>query len=140
MHLESCKNLPKNRNGFSIVEILITVVIIGTILVGVVSALYMANIASLQIYHKTIAVKAAEEEMELIRDLPFDNILTSSSSFTTSDFSSLINPVGTLTIDNPYGTDDMRRITVGVSSTLPNGRVLNTSLVTLVTRAGINQQ
>ena len=73
-------------------------------------------------------------------DMTFDNILALGSSFTAAGFSNLSNPTGTLIIDNPYSTDNIRRVTIIVGRTSPQGRFLSKTLVTLVTRGGINRQ
>jgi prepilin-type N-terminal cleavage/methylation domain-containing protein len=132
--------LDRNNNGFTLLEIMFAVLIVGIALVGIALAFSRSSIFITEIRQTSVATQAAQEEIEIIRDMDFDNILALGSSFTAAGFSSLNNPIGTLTVDNPYGTADMRRVTVTVTWTSPEGRTLSRSLVTLVTRDGINRQ
>lgn len=128
------------KKGFTLVEILVAVVVLGIALCSIACIFPKGLIFITEIRQTAIATQAAQEEMELIRDMAFDNILELGASFTAAGFSELNSPTGTLIIDNPYRTDDMRRVTIVVNWTSLQGRSLSKSLVTLVTREGINRQ
>lgn len=132
--------LEKNKGGFTLIEIMLAVLIVSIGLVGIAFVFSRGSAFITEIRETSIAMQAASQEMELIRGMDFDDILTLGSSFTTAGFSNLSNPTGTLCVDNPFGTDDMRRVSITVSWTSPQGRSLSKSLVSLVVRDGINRQ
>ena len=129
-----------DKKGFTLVEALTASVVlaIGLFVVGL--AIYAEFNFINQNREKAIATLAAQEEIEAIRGMPFDNILNLGSSFTTSGFTYLKNPIGTLTIDNIYGASNIRRVSVTVQWDSLTGRVLQKSLVTIMARNGINKQ
>jgi len=134
------KNPSLNKKGFTLLETIFAIIILSIALIAILSFFSANSFFIIEIKERFIAAQAAQEEMELIRDMAFDDILMLSSSFTATGFSSLKDPIGTLTVDNPYGIDDMRRITITVAWTSSKGRTFSRSLVTLVTREGINRQ
>lgn len=132
--------------GFTLVEALIGSIIMATGLFVVIAAI-SSQITLLNMdREKIIATLAAQEEIENIRGMPFDSILSlgSSSSFTASGFAYLNNPSGTITIDNSYspisGASDIRRVSVTVNWSSSTGSALQKRQTTLVTRGGIDKQ
>jgi prepilin-type N-terminal cleavage/methylation domain-containing protein len=128
------------NGGFTLIEVMFAVIIVSLALFSIAFLFAKGTIFVTEIRQTAIAIQAAQEEMELIRDMSFSNILTLNSSFIAAGFSNLKNPTGILTVDNPYSTDDMRRITVTVNWISSQGRNFSKSLVTLVTKEGINRQ
>jgi Tfp pilus assembly protein PilV len=133
-------NVLKNETGFTMVEALISTMILALSLFIVGLAIYAEFPVINQNREKAIATLSAQEEVESIRGMPFDTMLSLGSSFTTSGFSYLSNPVGALTIDDIMGNANIRRISVTVSWSSLAGGTMQKSLVTLVTRNGINKQ
>jgi len=115
-------------------------------LLAVVAAISSQITTLNQNREKAIAALSAQEEIESIRSMPFDDILNlgTSSSFTASGFVYLNNSSGIVTVDNTYGpissAADARRISVTVNWKSINGKTLQKTLTTLVTRNGINKQ
>ncbi len=113
----------------------ISVAVLGTLLTFTKSNQMMTQLREL-----TVADQCIKEEIESIRDMDYDNILTLGSTFNSDGFSGLNNVVGTRTIDDPFGDPNIRRITIDVTWDSPDGRELNLNRATLVTRDGINKQ
>ncbi|MCK4244217.1 MAG: hypothetical protein KAX20_01180 [Candidatus Omnitrophica bacterium] len=128
------------KKGFTLIEITLTILIIIIISIGIVSIFSYGFGISTETREIFIATQAAQEEMELIRDMAFNNIV--GGTFTTPGFAHLANPVGTVTVDDTYiaGEDDIKKVTVTVSWTSAQGRSSTKSLVTLITREGIDKQ
>ena len=129
-----------NKKGFTLIEAFVASVVLALGLFAVLLALYTEFTFINQNREKAIATLAAQEEIESIRGMPFDTILGLSSYFNASGFAYLKNPVGTLTLDNIYSSDDIRRVSVTVSWLSLTGRTLQIRLATLVTRNGIDRQ
>lgn len=130
----------KSSKGFTLVEVMITVLLLAFALIGTVAVFTNSSVYMAEIRQQSIATQALKEEIEEIRDMPFDTVTSLSSTFTSSGFSGLVNPVGTRTIDDPYSDNDIRRVTVSLAWESPQGRGMSSSMGTLVTREGINKQ
>jgi len=129
-----------NKKAFTLIEILSAVIIVA---VGVISvgALFFNSMYFLaEIREISAATQAAHEEMETIRDLPYSDLtaMGTSSSFTAAALSNLSQPTGTVTIDNIYSNDYIRRVTVTVSWVSLRGRTISRRLVTLVADGGVS--
>ena len=131
-----------NKKGFAFIEILCSILILGIALVSCALVFSKCTALGNELEESMVAVKAAQEQMETIRNTPFDTItaMGSSFTFTAAGFSNLNSPVGTGAVTNPDGTPDMHRVTVMVGWTSSEGRARTKSLVTQVTRNGINRQ
>lgn len=130
----------KNRRGFTLVEVLISVFVLAVAVAGTLLAFTKTNQMMTQLRELTVAEQCVKEEIESIRDMSYTAILGMGSTFTAAGFSSLNNAAGTLTIDDPFGDPDIRRVTVTVAWDSNQGRQLSIQQATLVTREGINKQ
>jgi len=129
-----------NKKAFTLVEVLISIVVVGIALVSVALVFSQSIFLLSEIRQRSIASEAVQDEMESIRNMSFGQILALGPAFVGPGFGRLTNPVGAVTVDDPFGVNDMRRVTVTVSWTSSQGVVLSRSLATLVTRDGINKQ
>jgi Tfp pilus assembly protein PilV len=128
------------KPGFSLLESLIASILLGAILFSLAAA-FFGGLALIDSGREvSIATASATEEMERIRDMSYSAILALGPTFNSPGLALLGNAVGAVTIDNPLGAADIRRVTVRVSWNAKNGRNMTRSLVTLVTRRGINRQ
>jgi Tfp pilus assembly protein PilV len=134
------KNKKKGRCGFTLVEVLIGVYIMAFGVLGVLLTLTKTSAFMSAVRQNAIATHAAQEEIEKIRAMDFTSLLSQGPSFTASAFNELKNATGTLTVENIFSSNDIRRVTVLVSWSGLNGQPVSKSLSTLVTRSGINKQ
>lgn len=131
-----------NKRGLTIVEALFATVIIGMCLFTIGLAIYAQFNFINQNREKAIATLAAQEQIEKLRGMPFDNILSlgSSSSFTADGFAYLANASGTTKLESIYGDNNIRRASVSITWTSAGGRTLQKQLVTMIARNGIDRQ
>ena len=144
MHSMPIKNLHGKR-GFTLVEALISSLIVGISLLSVGTALY-SQVKALNLNReKTIATLAAQGEIENIRGREFDSI--SNYTFDTTEAPGLIYlkkpPAlanrGSVTVSGVYSSD-IKKIVVTITWLSPSGKTLQSKLITLVARGGIDKQ
>jgi len=129
----------KNREeGFTFIEVLVTIVVVAVALMALLSVfIYGFNLLS-RMKHVAIATQCAQEEVEGIRNLTFDEILALGSSFTNESLILLENSSGVRTIEDSVG-GDIKKLTVSVFWTY-RGQPLRKDIVTYITREGINKK
>ena len=138
----------KMNRGFTLTEVMIAIAIFGIALIGTAIVFNVGPSSVRKTSEVTMAAQAAQQELEIIRDQPYGSILTMSTTFTTSGFSSLNSPVGTITIDTAFFTTSstIRRVCVNVSWTASSWGTSTTAskakvtLCTLITQEGIDKQ
>ena len=113
--------------------------ILSITLLGLAAGLAQGTALATDLKEKSAAVAAVQEEVELIRDMSFDQIQALGSTFSTPAMTSLNGATGQLAVDPSVGPD-LSRITVTVNWSSRQGRPLSRRLVTLVSRSGINKQ
>ncbi len=133
------KSLSK-KQGFTLVETLAAAAVLAISLLAAGLAIYVQFTFITRAREKAIASLAAQEEIESIRGMPFDNIINLGTSFTASGFTYLHNPVGALAIQNIQGDNNQRKVSVTVSWRSATGVDMQQKLVTFMTRNGINKQ
>ena len=128
----------KREDGFTFIEVLITIVILTVVLIALLSCfLYGCSILS-RMKQMAIATQSIQEELELIRNMPFNDILTLDTSFTNESLSFLENSSGILSLEDSAG-DDIKKLTVSVLWSY-HGRQMRKDVVTYVTKKGINKK
>jgi len=138
--LKASKAAKRCRSGFTLVEVLVSVLILATALTGSLLVFTKSNILISEIQQYAIANQAIKEEIEEIRDLTYAEVLVRSSTFTKTSMANLANAAGTLAIDDALSDDDIRRVTATLAWDSPRGRSLSVSSSTYVTNSGINRQ
>jgi len=131
----------KRKGGFTLIEVLITIFILAIVLMTLVSAfIYGYNLLS-RTKQVSLATQIAQEEIETIRNMPYDNILALGSSFTNERLSDLLNGQGVLAIEAVPGdtTGNIKKLTASVRWTF-KGQQMRKDIVTYVTREGINKK
>jgi len=128
----------KREEGLTYIEVLVTMVILGVALIALLSCfLHGFNVLS-RMRQTAIATQSIQEELELIRNMSFNDILTLDSSFTTDSLSLLEGSSGAVNIEDSLG-DDIKKLTVSVIWSY-KGRQMRRDIVTFVTRKGINKR
>jgi prepilin-type N-terminal cleavage/methylation domain-containing protein len=138
--LTRLQRIRHSRSGFTLVEVLVSVLILAVSLTGALLVFSKSNIFISEIQERLIANQAVKEEVEEIRDMSYASILALGNTFTTTSMDDLKSPVGTLTIDDALSNDDIRRVTATLTWTSMRGRALSTSFSTYVTNLGINRK
>jgi prepilin-type N-terminal cleavage/methylation domain-containing protein len=69
-------NKIKNQNGFSLVEVLVAILILAILTLGIYSLITMSIQISTENQHYVEGIAIANQRMEKIRNLPFDNVGT----------------------------------------------------------------
>ena len=124
-------SIKKITRGFSLVEILVTLFILGTMLV-ISKAIFLGAPVIQGAKNQDLALKIARNEVEVLRALGYTS-LPVSSSFTDSLLSSLSSGSGALVVsDFNLGT---KQVVVTVSW-MERGVAESVSLTTLITKAG----
>lgn len=139
------KYMPRKK-GFGLVEVLISVLIMGFSLFVLFGVFYAQAYIVGQLRDKIITTLAAQEEIEYIRTLPFNTIISSTSDTLpkpSSFAASLVNNnprLGVAIDDYLYDPINVRSVTVTITWRSARGNDVTRSLSTLMTRSGINKQ
>jgi len=132
-----------DRRGFTLVEVMISSILLGACLI-VIGASFVSGLSFIpNIREISIATMAAQEQLEINRNRSLDQIIAlgANYNFTTPQLNQLNSAVGTVTIDNPFGNNNIRRITATVTwNTSSSGTAVTRQLATLVTRRGLNRK
>jgi type II secretory pathway pseudopilin PulG len=128
----------KREEGLTYIEVLVTMVIFGVVLITLLSCfLHGFNVLS-RMRRTAIATQSIQKELELIRNLSFTDILTLDSSFTNESLSLLESSSGAVNIEDSLG-DDIKKLTVSVFWSY-QGKQMRKDVVTYITRKGINRK
>lgn len=114
-----------NKQGFTLIEVLIAMLVISIAVMGVLLTFTKSNQMMIQLRELSIADQCVKEEIESIRDMNYNEILNLTATFTAAGFVYLDNPVGTRVLDDPFADPDIRRVTVSVSWESVEGRQLD---------------
>lgn len=135
----------KKSKAFSLIELMVAMMVMGASLAGVLMLFSKGSVFIVQIESNDMVIGMLEEQVELIRQTHFDDIITNffpTSTFNSTGFIQLDNPVGQITVDYPFGStapnDLIIRVTVTLSWDSDSGRTLSKSLVTYVTSGGMS--
>ena len=123
------------KEGFTLIETMLSAIVLGIALIAFGVAFYGGFIFIDEARQISLAALEAQEEMESIRTMTFTNILNLRSPYTFT-VTGLASSTGTVTLDNIYGNDNIRRVSVKVSWTTRYGKQMTKSLVTLITNRG----
>ena len=135
---ETAIKIKKREEGLTYIEVLVTMVILSVVLIALLSCfLHGFNVIS-RMKQTAIATQSIQEELEIIRNMSFNDILTLDSSFTNDSFSFLEGSSGAVNIEDSLG-DDIKKLTVSVFWSY-RGRQLRKDVVTYITRKGINRK
>jgi type II secretory pathway pseudopilin PulG len=128
----------KREEGLTYIEVLVTMVIFGVALIALLSCfLHGFNVLS-RMRQTAIATQSIQKELEIIRNMSFNDILTLDSSFTNESLSLLESSSGAVNIEDSLG-DDIKKLTVSVFWSY-QGKQMRKDVVTYITRKGINRK
>lgn len=137
-HKNTAIKRKKREEGLTLIEVLITIVIITGILISLLGC-FIYGLSSISRMKQTaIATQCVQEQLELIRNTSFDDILSLGSSFTNESLTFLQNSSGIITIEDSFGSD-IKKLTVSVFW-IYRGKQMRKDIVTYLTREGINKK
>lgn len=129
----------KKDEGFTLIEVLITMVILGVVLIALITCfIYGFNVLA-RTRQTALAAQCAQKELESIRNMPFNQVLALGTSWTHENLAKLENGQGALTVQDSGLGEDIKKLTVRVTWTY-RGRNMRDEIVTYVTREGINKK
>ena len=129
----------KNKSGFTLVEAVMCIVIGTLILAAVADGLKAGSYLGGNNRYYIYGTDALMEELENVRNMNYDTFvaLGGSSTFTNTQLAKLPGGSGSRTIANSFGSD-IKKLTLNVSWDSRNGKTMNQSLTTYITRKGLN--
>jgi type II secretory pathway pseudopilin PulG len=135
---ESTIKRKKREEGLTYIEVLVTMVILAVVLIALLSCfLHGFNVLS-RMRQMAIATQSIQEELELIRNMSFNDILTLDSSFTNESLSLLEDSSGVISLEDSLG-DDIKKLTVSILWSYREIQ-MRKDVVTFITKKGINRK
>ena len=142
-------SIKRSEQGGTLVEVMITVLILSIAIVGTIAVFAQCNIFVNEVREQFFVNNALNEGMEEIRGMPYldlnpedpTNPLTPPAEFDASGLSSLNNATGSITVDDTiFSNDKIVKVTLTVNWTGIRGILMSKSLAAYVTDNGINKQ
>lgn len=134
----SANKRKKTEEGLTYIEVLVTMVILAVVLVALLSCfLHGFNVLS-RMRQMAIATQSIQEELERIRNMSYNDVLTLGSSFTNESLSLLENGSGVLSLEDSLGVD-IKKLTVSVLWSYRETQ-MRKDVVTYITKKGINRK
>ncbi len=132
------QNQENPQKGFSLIEVLIAVFILGIVSMTLVSVFMYGFNSVYKTRMVSLATQIAQEEIELVRNMNYDDILLLQSTFTHDSLSELVNGAGEVIIESGPG-DDIKKLTISVTWVY-RGTNMRKDVVTFITREGVNKK
>ena len=136
--VKAIQNQKNPQKGFSLIEVLIAIFILGIVSVTLISVFIYGFNVVFKTRQVTMAIQIAQEEVELVRNMNYDDILLLGSTYDHDSLSELINGAGALSIQSGPG-DDIKKLTVSVTWDY-QGTNMRKDVVTFITREGVNKK
>lgn len=128
----------KKKKGFSLIEVMITILLLTVVLSALLSCFVQGFDILMRMKQMTAATQAIQNELELIRNMHYSDILSMDNSFTNDSFSLLDNSSGIISLEDSVGAE-IKKLTVSVTWTY-RGKTMRKEVVTYVTKKGINKK
>jgi prepilin-type N-terminal cleavage/methylation domain-containing protein len=126
------------QGGFTFIEVLITIMMLAMVLTALLSCFIQAFDILTRMKQMTIATQSIQSELELIRSMHYNDILSLDDTFTNDNLSYLENSSGVINLEDSVGAE-IKKLTVSVTWTY-RGRQMQKEVVTYVTKKGINKK
>jgi prepilin-type N-terminal cleavage/methylation domain-containing protein len=132
------KKRRKMDQGFSLIEVIIAMTVLGIMSMTMIGVLVHGFNLLSRTKQTALATQICQEQVELIRNKPFNSIVSLGTTYTNDKLASLLNGQGTQAIESSVGVD-IRKLTVSVSWSF-RGQTWRKDVVTLITRSGIDKK
>ena len=108
---------PGNEAGFTLVELLVTIMVLGIVIASLGGLYYIMQITAVQSQHLDLAIRAARTEIEDLRNNGYDALNPGSTITFTSSLPAQLPPskTGTAVVSQPQ--PGLRRVDVTVAYT-----------------------
>jgi prepilin-type N-terminal cleavage/methylation domain-containing protein len=126
------------KDGFTLIEVLITIMMLAVVLTALLSCFIQAFDILTRMKQMTVATQSIQSELELIRSMHYNDILSLDDTFTNDSLSYLENSSGIIDLEDSVGAE-IKKLTVSVTWTY-RGRQMQKEVVTYVTKKGINKK
>ncbi len=106
-----------STSGFTLVELMVTVVVLGLVITSLGGLYYTMQILQVQSQHLDLATRAADSEIEDLRNLGYSNLTVGTNITFTSSLPSALpsSKTGTVVVTQPLS--GLERVDVTVSYT-----------------------
>ena len=132
------QNKTDPQKGFTLIEVLIAIFVLGIVSMTLISVFMYGFNVVYRTRQVTLATQIAQEEVELVRNMNYDDILLLGSTYTHESLSELVNGGGALSVESGPG-DDIKKLTVSVTWDY-RGTNMRKDVVTYITREGVNKK
>lgn len=124
--------------GFTLVEILVTIVVLGIVITSLSGLYYIMQQAAVRAQHLDMATRAARTEIEQLRNTGYSALTPGAPINFTSSLPTALpaDRNGTVTVSQP--TDDLKRVDVQITYT-DNGKAQKVILSSNIGIIGIRQ-
>lgn len=127
----------KNEEGFTLVELVATVAVLGIITLGIANLFYSIQYIQRQSNYLDRATRAAQRQVEVLRNNSYNSLPLGQSSFTNELPDSLPNNrTGTIAVSEP--SPGLKRVDVTVSYN-DGGKQQQVTLSSLIGVIGLSQ-
>lgn len=128
----------KDNSGFTIVELLSTIVVIGIVAIGISGLFYSLQYTQRQATYTDAATRAAQRQIEVLRNNSYNSLSPGETITFTSDLPDTLpgNKAGTVVVSEPAA--GLRRVDVTVTYT-EGSRQREVSLSSLIGVIGLAQ-
>lgn len=107
----------RDSKGFTLVELMVTVVVFGIVILGIAGMYYIMQIMEVRSQHLDLATRAARAEIESLRNNGYNSLTPGNTINFTSSLPGALpkDKSGTVTISQPL--PELRRVDVTVQYT-----------------------
>jgi len=122
------------RHGMTLMEVIISILLAGLVLVGLATALTWSLSTIRASRESAAALQAAQQEIEKMRNSPFAAVAT--HSFSVPELA--VN--GAVVVEAEEEYPDMKKVSINVSWVSGSQRNMHVSLATYITKDGIGRR
>lgn len=133
--------MPKNRKrSFTLIEALIATALLTMLLISFLGSLWVSFDYLRRVMELRTAALVLQEQVSIIRNKKFSEIILLGDSFTSSGMLSLNDAAGTIIKSYYGGQNKMLKITFKLDWNMFNGTPVSKTVVTVITDHGIDKR